>query len=127
MEDEIRVGEYVRTETGHVGKFNKISTYIINNKDKTLFSTNFGNKTYFISYKDIIKHSFNIKDLLQVGDIIKYKIKVSTTLETKGYIEGITDITDEEHLQSIEDDENYKVLEVLTKEQYNSNRFKVKE
>lgn len=64
---------------------------------------------------------------MKVGDIIKYKIKVSTTLETKGYIEGITDITDEEHLVAIKDDENYKILEVLTKEQYNSNHFKVKE
>lgn len=64
---------------------------------------------------------------MKIGDIVKYKIKVSTTLETKGYIEGITDITDKEHLVAIKDDENYEILEILTKEQYNSNRFKVKE
>lgn len=57
---------------------------------------------------------------------IKYRIdNISTTLETKGYIKGIVDIADEEMLQRIKSDKNYNILEILTREQYMANCYKV--
>lgn len=73
-----------------------------------------------------LKHSNNILDLIEVKDVIKYRINnISTTLETKGYVEGIVDISDEEMLQRIKNDKNYEVLEILTKESYMANYYKV--
>ena len=72
------------------------------------------------------KVSENIIDLIEVEDVIKYRIyNISTTLETKGYVEGIIDISDEEMLQKIKSDKNYHILEILTKEQYMANCYKV--
>lgn len=74
----------------------------------------------------ILKASYNIVDILEVGDIIRYRIdKVS--LETKGYLTGVIDITDEEMIESIKEDKNYHVLQILTKEQFEEMSYKVKE
>lgn len=76
--------------------------------------------------KLIANHSKQLIDLIEVGDIIKYRIdNISTTLETKGHIKGIVDIADEEMLQRIKSDKNYNILEILTREQYMANCFKV--
>ena len=73
-----------------------------------------------------VKHSKSLIDLIEVKDVIKYRIdNISTTLESKGYIEGIVDISDEEMLQKIKSDKNYHILEILTKERYMDNCYKV--
>ena len=75
---------------------------------------------------DIINASFDIIDLIKKGDIIRYRIdKVS--LETKGYLTGVIDITDEEMIESIKEDKNYHVLQILTKEVFEKKAYKVKE
>lgn len=122
---EIEVGDYVRTR-GFIGKlirieFDKIDTslkwYVLDTSKKQEL---FVNKPY------IEKHSKNIVDLIEVKDVIKYRINnISTTLETKGYVEGIVDISDEEMLQRIKNDKNYEVLEILTHQQYMANCYKV--
>lgn len=48
----IEIGEYFRTEKGKIHKWSKGRTYI--GKDK------------------IVKHSFNIEDLIEIGDIVEY-------------------------------------------------------
>ncbi len=112
----IEVNEYVRTKEGVIGKTIKV----LSNR---VFLDNLG---YAVLINDILKHSKHLIDLIEVEDIIKYRIdNISTTLETKGYIEGIVDIADEEMLQRIKSDKNYNILEILTKEQYMENCFKV--
>lgn len=130
MEDEIEIGEYGRTNFGEIIKFawledsegktikNKV---ILINRNKV--SNDF---YYFHGEENIVKHSKQLIDLIEVGDIIKYRIdNISTTLETKGHIKGIVDIADEEMLQRIKSDKNYNLLEILTREQYMANCFKV--
>lgn len=130
MEDEIEIGEYGRTNFGKIIKFawledsegktikNKV---ILINRNKV--SNDF---YYFHGEENIVKHSKQLIDLIEVGDIIKYRIdNISTTLETKGYIKGIVDIADEEMLQRIKSDKNYNILEILTKESYMANCYKV--
>lgn len=49
--DEIKVGEYVRTKKGKIFKYGKGRAYL--GKDN-----------------EIVNHSFNIKDLIEEGDIV---------------------------------------------------------
>lgn len=80
----------------------------------------------FTLEEEIVKHSKQPIDLIEVKDVIKYRINnISTTLETKGYVEGIVDISNEEMLQRIKNDKNYEVLEILTHQQYMANCYKV--
>lgn len=118
MEDKIEVEEYVRFNNGEIGKVIDIKE----NPSRIVYSE-YG-EIGLIS--DIAKHSKQLIDLIEVEDIIKYRINnISTTLETKGYLEGIIDISDEEMLQRIKSDKNYEILEILTKEQYMANCYKV--
>ena len=127
---EICVGDYVRTKDGKIGIFDRYSS----RKENSLYKSPFN---CFIKLRNrksplqcsedyIVKHSKNIIDLIEVKDVIKYRINnISTTLETKGYVERIVDISDEEMLQRIKNDKNYEVLEILTKESYMANCYKV--
>lgn len=121
MENKIEVNEYVRTRAGHIYKITNIDEngLIYWNKIQCGWSEQ--------QLEDIIvKHSKQPIDLVKVKDVIKYRIdNISTTLETKGYIEGIVDISDEEMLQEIKSDKDYHILEILTKESYMANCYKV--
>ena len=118
MEDKIEVNEYVRFNNGEIGKVIDIKE----NPSRIVYSE-YG-EIGLIS--DIVKHSKQLIDLIEVKDVIKYRINnISTTLETKGYVEGIVDISDEEMLQKIKSDKNYHILEILTKERYMANCYKV--
>lgn len=76
--------------------------------------------------EEIANHNKQLIELIEVKDVIKYRINnISTTLETKGYVEGIVDISNEEMLQRIKNDKNYEVLEILTHEQFEANCYKV--
>lgn len=95
------------------------------NKDSIYVKMNF-ELPFSFKKENIANHSKQPIDLIEVKDVIKYKINnISTTLETKGYVEGIVDISDEEMLQRIKNDKNYEVLEILTKESYMANCYKL--
>ena len=114
---ETEVGEYVRTDKGEIHKVIDIEKGSI--KIKSQYKE-------WIGLCCIANHSKQPIDLIEVKDVIKYRINnISTTLETKGYVEGIVDISDEEMLQRIKNDKNYEVLEILTKESYMANCYKV--
>lgn len=130
MEDKIEVNDYVRTKDGKIGIFDRYSL----RKENSLYKSPFN---CFIKLRNrksplqccedyIVKHSKQLIDLIEVKDVIKYRINnISTTLETKGYVEGIVDISDEKILQKIKSDKNYHILEILTKESYMVNCYKV--
>lgn len=130
MKLELRENMYVRNCYGRIAKIEYM-------EDNTAYCDNWLYQSYedyitFINLNDeedineITKASYNIIDILEVGDIIRYRIdKVS--LETKGYLTGVIDITDEEMIESIKEDKNYHVLQILTKEQFEEMSYKVKE
>ena len=130
MEDKIEVNEYVRTKDGHIAKYIEKIAKDEDVSDGMLFDNFIYEKYKHIRYsilkEIIVKHSKQLIDLIEVKDVVKYRIdNISTTLETRGYIEGIVDISDEEMLQKIKSDKNYHILEILTKEQYKANCYKV--
>lgn len=70
-EEEIRKGEYVRTKKGNIGKVLDITTCTGQKRKKYLIKWNIV-KAYYITGTTIVKHSPNIIDLIEVGDLIKY-------------------------------------------------------
>lgn len=127
MSNEIEVGEFVRTDKGEIAKVTSVAKETLGEilGANEYRSIGFCNTEPYV-YGNIVKHSKQRIDLIEVKDVIKYRINnISTTLETKGYVEGIVDISDEEMLQKIKSDKNYHILEILTKESYMANCYKV--
>lgn len=129
---KIEVNEYVRTKDGRIAQIKSIDYEAgIYRFDRIIYINDFRMKEDVLYNNEMFKklianHSKQLIDLIEVGDIIKYRIdNISTTLETKGYIKGIVDIADEKMLQRIKSDKNYNILEILTREQYMANCFKV--
>lgn len=124
--EEIKINDYVRTR-GIIGKFIRVESdktdtslkwYVLDiNKSKEVFV----NKPY------IEKWSKNIKDLVQAGDIVVYKIR---GLEHSIRINIVKEHTDARTLKSklrveLYSLEQINILKILTKEKFESECFKV--
>lgn len=117
MEDVIEVGEYVRTKNGKIDKVVSnnyyMGKYIETEKD-------------FIFCKNIVKHSKQLIDLIEAGDIVKYRLKnFKYTNVTR--VNVIRDVRSNKESMLIDGHnlEQINILEILTKEQYNINCYKV--
>lgn len=118
----IKVGEYVRTNYGIIGKIKRIE---LDNIDKSLKWYIFDRKRPDINKTDevyinkpyIVKHSKNIIDLIEVGDYVngKYVREINQYKDGKFIIALIGIIGKNE------------IKEILTKEQYSQNCYKVEE
>lgn len=77
----IEVGEYVRTKDGRIGKLDEIyyagrgNRYYGEDLDKNYYSIKYNSDDEFGRYSDeeIVKHSKNIIDLIEVGDYVNGK------------------------------------------------------
>lgn len=111
--EEIKVGEYIRDKDGIIikvqGKMG--NEYIIKP---------FKGKMYILTekqlVKDIVKHSFNIIDLIEVGDYVNgcrvIKIVTSEIKEHCSYIKCINDnVFKESEIKSIVTKEQFKSVE----------------
>ena len=119
---KIEVNEFVRTKNGKIRKITE--EYQFNKYGKFWFLIKENNKIencneYFIdtiNEKDIVKHSKNIIDLIEVGDILRVFDNLSETEEK-------VNIFDDEMLKAVKEDikdNNYKILSILTHEQFSS-------
>ena len=119
---EIKVGEYVRTKNGLIGKVNKIelkgsgvrfggeflTDEIIQFNDGKIYERR-------VKTQQIFKHSFNLIDLIEVGDYVN--------------LERILDITGD-YIRTTETIHNKfwlakNIYSILTHEQYNANCYTV--
>lgn len=124
VQDNIRKDDYVRLNTGNIVKVIGIKANTVN---KRAIYYGFHKQDWFDSAA-VENFLDNIIDLIEVKDVIRYRIdNISTTLETKGYIEGIIDISDEEMLQNIKHDKNYHIFEILTRQQFEANCYETRE
>lgn len=130
MEEELKVGEYVRTKRG-IAKVLEV---------KTVQSKMYGkyNKAFlidkcprmYITETEFIKHSNNIIDLIECGDIIeinkeKYEIIYDKSFDKLGVL-----IPNKEHLairhSALEHIfKEYENIKILTHEQFEQNSYKV--
>ena len=119
----IQVGEYVRTTQGYIAKAEDVSEDIIlfDSAIRFYYEEDWGlTKNHF---NEIVKHSFNIIDLIEEGDVIHFRVN-NVTLETKNYIEGITEVN-KELLENIKDDKDYHILGIVTKRKFEQEEYKI--
>lgn len=81
-------------------------------------------KGFKITKDGIIKSCYNIMELLEVGDIIRYRID-NVSLETKGCLEGVLEIEDKKELNNIKQNKDFHILSIVTKEQFVTIQYKV--
>jgi len=77
MEDKIEVGDYIRTKSGEIYK--ETDCEIRDNKVIT-----YAGGEYMVSDK-IVKHSKELKDLIESGDLIIYRLR-GLKHQGKGFI-----------------------------------------
>ena len=121
----IEVGEYVRANNGLLGRVNKIELkgsgvrYAGEFITDTIIQFNDG-KVYErrVRDKDIVNHSKNIIDLIEVGDIVFME-------DFPGY--DFIYINDKEMLEALKQDvkDGVRIKSILTKELYQENCYTV--
>ena len=117
----MEIGEYVRTKE----KILKIDSFEKDkrNIDCVCFTT--GEICTLELLNEIMtKHSKNIIDLIENGDVLKVKTDENEIVYI-GIDENTIDISYKEILDDIK--QSYKLLEILTHEQYESNCYKLEE
>ena len=129
MKDKIEVGEYGRTNYGKIIKFAWLehsngkrdgSKVILINED--ILSNDF---YYFSLGESIVKHSKQLKDLIEVGDIVNRHLVIDKYEDTDEYGNDFwcLIIEDDSLLnRSIREED---IQTILTKEQYMANCYKV--
>ena len=137
--NEIEVGDYVRTKDGLIAKLINIDEdeYCFDNKIKWYYEY-YSKEVYAEDWKDfvkyeVVKHSPNIIDLIEVGDIIRVEgLKhAKEVIEDKFYrydvfgndVRAIID--DSGYGNYSKQIKDYKILSVVTHEQYKEMEYKV--
>ena len=117
----IEANEYVRTNSGLIFKVNEI-TYDEEYKDY-LYKESF----LLVDWKEnIVKHSKQLIDLIEIGDILKIKISeewVEKQDTIKFIVVGQTYTITE--IKECLENGLFKIIQVLTKEQFEANCYKV--
>ena len=111
----IEVGDYVRTRNGKIRKVKStVAQYYITDR------LNISDNNQF-EKEDIVKHSKNITDLIEVGDVIEVHFPVRNTIR-KIYADEY--FKDSMILNGIISG-NVILKTILTKEQYMQNCYKI--
>ncbi len=126
----IEIGEYVKTKNGEIGIFDRYSS----RKENSLYKSPFNcfikvrnRKTSLQCCEDyIVKHSKQLIDLIEIRDILKYRIK-GLKLNFTGIVHEKFDNRKGEYYKII-NGHNLKEIEIeqiLTHEQFKANCYKV--
>ncbi len=129
---KLEVGMYARTKYGYIARIDKIyEDWIFFDN---VITEEWGEKSYSLNnnqFGEIVKASHNIIDLIEVGDIIKFKeLRTHLTNEsgTKFYDNYVVSIFNEEELEVAKEEiegKHMKLLSIVTKEQFESMQYKV--
>lgn len=122
--EEIKVGEYIKTYNGLIGKIVQIT-------DSGNYAIRIYNGAEYVVRAVIVKHSKNIIDLIEVGDIVEWKFKDSSFICINEVIQR-PETGNTLGVYAEEDDcliplEYIDILKILTKEQFEENSFRIGE
>ena len=131
--EEIKVGEYVRTpQQGYIGKLVEVNENVLNyykiDVGREIRRINGMSDNYIYSRDGFgLKHSSNIKDLIQVGDIIIYTINCKIA-----DIDIVKEHTDARTLKKtlrvgLWSLEQVNIKQILTKERFESESYRLEE
>ena len=126
---DIKIGEYVRTKSGFIGKvIGRHGGYGLHyeldvNKE---IQENFMNS--IVHEDNIVKHSKNIIDLIEVGDIVEYQVNSLSKLKI-GRVKSYRDARSNKEYLGVEGFDITKIYikSILTHEQYNANCYKIEQ
>lgn len=124
MSNEIEVGEYVRTNKGNIGQVIGIFNGHCQAKYHIQFQGKVKVKRQYLSTHTIIKHSKQLIDLIEVGDIVNgYRVinVINEGLCPSGKCVDIDSSKDSSECTLWEND----IQIILTKEQFEANCYKV--
>ncbi len=120
MEDRIKVGEYIRTNKGNIGKIIEIRLGF--NKDTQLYQDIYKLDNGLWTVLDyIVKHSKNLIDLIEVGDFVN-GMQVLDVYKPRDLWEPIEIRVDSRYTNFILAED---IKTILTKEQMMANCYKV--
>ena len=113
----IKVGEKIRCNDGLIGELVRVERDDIDISLKW-YVFNDGKNERYVNKPYIVKHSKNIIDLIEVGDIVHTRDVLN---------EDIVYIWSEEYLKALKEDLNngIKLVDILTFEQYTKNCYTV--
>ena len=121
MEDEIKVGEFVRSWNGSIGKVTRIEEgrFLYDNKELICF------------IGSVVKHSFDIIDLIRVGDYVNGMLVVSVIeldAESNYIPTKIVFVNRDEKCTLLPIKiYNKDIKSILTKEMFEANVYKLEE
>lgn len=119
--EEIKAGEYVRTNRGNIDKV--IIDYNGRCNNSNCNRKHISCKYDYYNEEDITKHSFNIIDLIEVGDIIqfndeKYEVIYDKSYNKLGILIPNKDYLAIRHISLEYIFQQNTEVKILTKEQY---------
>ena len=121
MED-IKVGEKIRCNDGLVGELIRIERDDIDTSLKWYVFDDGKNERY-VNKPYITKHSFNLIDLIEVGDILE--LKEGNSICYLGLRKNQITVNYPDLIESIKN-KDCELLSILTHEQFEANCYKVK-
>lgn len=123
--DEIKIGEYVRTRNNGIKRIDTIFENKTVNKYGYETGSDWDGKWYsHIKTTEIVKHSNNLIDLIEIGDILK--IKEDDSICYIGLEKDEMTLTYQEIIDEIKNNK-IKLLAIVTKEQFRNIEYKVGE
>lgn len=124
MEDKIEVNEYVRTKDGVIDKV--IIEYDGKCNNPNCSEKHISCKYNYYNEKDIVKHRKQLKDLIESGDLIIYRLR-GLKHQCKGFIRIYKDARSGKENLGIDyySLEQIEIIKILTHEQIEANCYKV--
>lgn len=125
--EEIKVGEYVRTRSGNIGKVLDITNVTMQKRKKYLIKWDIS-KAYYITAIRIVKHSPNIIDLIENDDFITlgkncYPLRVDAIWELGGELN--IELDNGAQFEDIKNDKDFQIYSIVTHEQFNQVKYEV--
>lgn len=119
--EKINIGMYVRTKNGmKIGKIAQIHKAV---NHKSWYELKNGLRVY--SYEKINEPSYNIIDLIEVGDIISFYEDIDNY--KKQYVIGIPDLITLDEIKDKITNDNIRLVSILTKQEMEQMAYKVGE
>lgn len=120
---KLEVRQFVRLKSGYICKIININDYREPNM-KYGVEANYLKDVMFIGDDDVVKASYNIIDLIEVGDIISFYEDIDNY--KKQYVIGIPDLITLDEIKDKITNDNIRLVSILTKQEMEQMAYKVR-
>lgn len=123
MEDKIEIDEFIRTKKGLIAKvcaYQDLTTY--DDKGVSVTFHSFDTDKGRVADIEVAKHSKNIVDLIEIGDVLQ--LKEDNSAYYIGLEKGEITITYQEIIDAIKKNET-ELVSIITKEKLKEMEYKV--